>query len=78
MQAAFKGHLEYLRNLLRFGAPVNACDYDRRTAAHLACAQGSSEIVMLLAQHKADFRFTDRFGLTPMDEVGSPQSPQMP
>ena len=29
-QAAFRGQLEYLRLLLMFGAPVDACDYDRR------------------------------------------------
>lgn len=40
-QTAFAGDDEYLRLLLQFGCPVDAADYDLRTAAHLCCAQGN-------------------------------------
>lgn len=39
--AVFEGDLKLLRRLLRGGAHVDADDYDRRTALHVAAAEGN-------------------------------------
>lgn len=67
--AAFSDSLEYLRLLLRFGVNPDACDYDRRTAAHIACAEGFLDVVQILHEYGADFAFRDRWGQTPLDEA---------
>lgn len=62
--------LEYLRLLLEFGANPNAADeYDGRTAAHVACADGIIDAAVLLHSHGADFTMADRWGRTPIDLV---------
>ena len=37
--------LPLLRRYLRAGAPVDACDYDRRTALHCSAAEGNLAMV---------------------------------
>ena len=37
--AVYEKDTTYLRCLLDAGSPVNATDYDFRTAAHIACAE---------------------------------------
>lgn len=37
----YEGNMPKLRRLLRAGLPVNAFDYDRRTAAHISAAEGN-------------------------------------
>ena len=49
-QAAFCGNVDLLRRILEFGAAPNSCDYDRRTAAHLACAEGMVDVAVLLME----------------------------
>ena len=39
--AVFEGDLKLLRLLLRAGAHVDAGDYDKRTALHIAAAEGN-------------------------------------
>lgn len=39
--AVFKGDIMYMRRLLRCGANPNAVDYDKRTALHIAAADGN-------------------------------------
>ena len=68
-QAAFAGNLSYVQMLLQFGANPDAADYDRRTAAHLGCAQGHADLCVMLAQFGADLRFQDRWGGTPLEEA---------
>lgn len=41
---------------------------DRRTAAHLALAEGKLEAALALYEYGADFSATDRWGNTPLDE----------
>lgn len=53
--AAYEDDLNYLRLLLKFGCPVNASDYDRRTAAHICCAENLLSSVLLLSEYNADF-----------------------
>jgi len=68
-QAASVGDVEYLRRLLRFGCEPDSCDYDGRTAAHLACAEGWRHVALLLMEHGADFSVRDRWGHTPASEA---------
>ena len=68
-QAAFTGDVDYLRRLLRAGASPDSADYDRRTAAHLACAEGLMPVALVLHAAGADFNAKDRWGRTPLDEA---------
>lgn len=54
-----------MRLLLKFGCSPDACDYDRRTGAHIACADGLLDICIILQEFGADFNFKDRWGQTP-------------
>ncbi len=70
--AAFQGDEYYLRALLESGCPVGAADYDRRTAAHISCAENNMGIVLILNEFNADFtsdKVKDRFGVTPLMEA---------
>ena len=49
--------------------PVNAGDYDLRTALHLAAAEGSLEAVEYLVTHGHPLNVRDRWGATPLDEA---------
>ncbi|KXZ41882.1 hypothetical protein GPECTOR_252g629 [Gonium pectorale] len=68
--AVFEGDLVKLRRLLRSGAPPDACDYDRRSALHIAGAEGNLAAVKLLVDEGgADPDFQDRWGNTALDEA---------
>jgi glutaminase len=45
--AVFDGDMQLLKRLLVAGANVNAVDYDKRTATHIAAADGSLSMVSL-------------------------------
>ena len=53
--AAYEDDLNYLRLLLKFGCPVNASDYDKRTAAHICCAENLLNSALILFEFGADF-----------------------
>jgi ankyrin repeat protein len=69
IQAGFHGDIEKAQRLLkeRLG-DVNDGDYDRRTALHLACAEGHAEMVRFLLDSGANANAQDRFGRTPLEE----------
>lgn len=70
--AVYDGDLTYLRGLLESGCPVNACDYDFRTAAHICCADNLVQAALILYEFKADFTsdsVRDRWGRTPIEEA---------
>ncbi len=69
MQAAFEGDLEHVRRLMANGAPPSACDYDQRSALHLACCQGHLHVARLLIAAQADPHARDRFGGAPLDDA---------
>ncbi|KAG7349409.1 ankyrin repeat domain protein [Nitzschia inconspicua] len=68
-QAVFDGDSALLRRLLEAGTPVNACDYDKRTAAHIAAAEANLSAFQALCAHGADLQLEDRWGSTPMMEA---------
>ena len=70
-RAAARADLERLRELVRNkGYDVNAADYDKRTAMHLAASEGKLKVVRLLVDElKADHSPRDRWGGTPMNDA---------
>jgi urea transporter len=74
---AAAGKVKELKRLLSFGASVEACDYDGRTALHLASAEFHTDVVRLLLERGADVNALDYFGGTPLeDAVRSTPTPQ--
>mmetsp|Transcript_45201 Transcript_45201/g.105705 ORF Transcript_45201/g.105705 Transcript_45201/m.105705 type:complete len:627 (+) Transcript_45201:113-1993(+) len=67
--AAIEGDIAELKSLLEAGYDVDAGDYDRRAAIHIAAAEGRDEVVAFLLSHKADMAVVDRWGHTPLDEA---------
>ena len=43
----FEGNLPLLRRLIRAGAAADAGDYDKRTALHIAAAEGNTAAVKI-------------------------------
>jgi ankyrin repeat protein len=58
-----------LKRLLDAGIDKNAADYDKRTAAHIAAAEGNVAAIRVLAEHGADLTLQDRWGNTVQDEA---------
>jgi ankyrin repeat protein/CRP-like cAMP-binding protein len=68
-QAVFDGDILTLERLLKAGIPVNAGDYDKRTAAHVASAEGNVAALRVLVDFGADLSLQDRWGNTVNDEA---------
>jgi len=68
--AAQKADLLTLRHMFLQGEDLNECDYDGRTALHLAAAEGHIECVKFLINvAKVNCHVVDRWGHTPIDEA---------
>ncbi len=67
--AATENNVDNIRHLVAKGVPVNAGDYDLRTALHLASAEGNLEAVEYLVTHGHPLNVRDRWGATPLDEA---------
>jgi len=68
--AAAGDDIDQLRRILKAGGDVDAGDYDRRTAMHLASAEGKLEVVRFLVDEAgANHSPTDRWGGTPLDDA---------
>ncbi|CAL8465533.1 g5069 [Coccomyxa elongata] len=66
----FEGDLPLLRRLITAGAPADVGDYDKRTALHIAAAEGNTTAIRLLVEEGgADVHVKDRWGNTPLDEA---------
>jgi ankyrin repeat protein len=69
-RAAARGDLEALRKcIVAEGVRVNACDYDRRSALHLAAAEGHASVAEFLVGARADVNARDRWGNTPLRDA---------
>ncbi len=67
--AAGEGNLTQVRRLIENGVDPNLGDYDRRTALHLAAAEGHDKVVELLLRSKANPNSADRWHGTPLQDA---------
>jgi ankyrin repeat protein len=57
-QAVFDGDIVLLQRLLRAGIPVNASDYDKRSASHIAVSSSSSSYgIVVVFSRSPIYRF---------------------
>jgi ankyrin repeat protein len=67
--SACKGDLNEIKSLFAKRASVNAADYDKRSALHLAAAEGHEEVVKFLVEMKAEVNAKDRWGGDPLKDA---------
>ena len=68
-QAVFDGDIVLLRRLLEAKIYVNAADYDKRAAVHIAAAEGNLAALKTMVEFGADLSLRDRWGNTVEDEA---------
>lgn len=68
-QTVFDGDTTTLRRLLKAEIPVDAGDYDKRCAVHIACSEGNLVALKVLVEHGADLLVRDRWENTAIDEA---------
>lgn len=78
MYASARGEAEEVQRLLRQGAPVSAVNYDRRSALHVAAAEGHVAVVAALIAGRADVNPEDRWSRTPLDEANRASAEAVP
>lgn len=67
--AASAGDLSEIKRAVALGVDINKSDYDKRTALHLAAAEGHEDIVKYLIRKGADINAIDRWGKKPLDDA---------
>lgn len=68
-QLVFDGDTPTMRRLLLAKIQVNAADYDKRTAAHIAAAEGNMTALKVLVEFGADLTVKDRWNNSLEDEA---------
>jgi ankyrin repeat protein len=68
-QVVHDGDILMLKRLLKAKIHVNASDYDKRTAAHIAASDGNVAALKLLVGAGADLSLEDRWGDTVRSEA---------
>mmetsp|Transcript_10944 Transcript_10944/g.32500 ORF Transcript_10944/g.32500 Transcript_10944/m.32500 type:complete len:2648 (+) Transcript_10944:3-7946(+) len=69
IDAATKGKVAEIEDLLSFGIDIDATDVDGRTPLSLASAIGDMRVVEFLLASLADVHHNDRWGDTPVDDA---------
>jgi len=70
INAAFTGDIKEVKRMVeKDKVPAQSVDYDRRSALHLAAAEGHSEVSEYLIQQGANVNSIDRFGRTPLEDA---------
>lgn len=69
IDVVYAGDAETAAHLLDRGASVMYSDYDKRTALHVAAAEGKVDCLKLLIQAGADCNAKDRWGNTPLADA---------
>ncbi len=67
--AASKGDVSALKRLSARANCLHLADYDRRTAMHLAAAEGHLEVIEFLLERGVEVDPVDRWGGTPRDDA---------
>ncbi len=67
--AAASDDVDHLRRLVARGVPVDAPDYDGRTALHLAAGEGALDALRYLLAHGHPLDPHDAWGATPLDDA---------
>jgi ankyrin repeat protein len=76
-QAVDDGDILMLKRLLVAKIHVNASDYDKRTAVHIAASEGNVAALKLLVEAGADLSLEDRWGNTAKSEAEKSKSAQV-
>src|SRR5687767_9637164 len=66
IEAAKNGEIGKVLSLIEAGSNLNVVDETGRTALNWATVQGHSEIVNLLAEHRANVNIRDKEGMSPL------------
>ncbi|WP_432773313.1 glutaminase A [Francisella salimarina] len=67
--AASNGDLSEIKRAVALGVDISKGDYDKRTALHLAAAEGHEDVVKYLIRKGANPTIKDRWGKTPLDDA---------
>ncbi|AJI75296.1 glutaminase A [Francisella philomiragia subsp. philomiragia ATCC 25015] len=67
--AASNGDLSEIKRAVALGVDISKGDYDKRTALHLASAEGHEEVVKYLIRKGANPDAKDRWGRTPLEDA---------
>lgn len=67
--AASQGDLNEVKRIVSLGFDLNQGDYDKRTALHLAAAEGHLAIVEYIVNQGANLACKDRWNNTPYDDA---------
>ena len=68
-ELARAGKVEALGQMASNGVQINAADYDKRTALHLAASEGNKPVVEFLLDSGAHVNAADRWGGTPLRDA---------
>jgi hypothetical protein len=68
-QAVFDGDMLLIRRLLQAEIQVNAVDYDKRAAVHIAAAEGNVAALKVMVEYGADLSMKDRWGNSVEEEA---------
>eukprot|EP00013_Stygamoeba_regulata_P003847 CAMPEP_0177631926 /NCGR_PEP_ID=MMETSP0447-20121125/2012_1 /TAXON_ID=0 /ORGANISM="Stygamoeba regulata, Strain BSH-02190019" /LENGTH=376 /DNA_ID=CAMNT_0019133447 /DNA_START=9 /DNA_END=1140 /DNA_ORIENTATION=- len=68
-EAASESDIDKLQAYVDRGYKLNEGDYDKRTALHVAAAEGQLKAVDFLLKHGASAMLKDRWGATPLDDA---------